>query len=291
MKNIALFESSGKVEALKCAEKTAGILKQAGAACFAVFELAERFSPDIRKYIKICNEAELEKYVDVVISFGGDGTMLGAARLMINSGIPIMGVNVGRLGFLAEFSVKEIDSSIYDLLHGNYRIVDRSVLETEIDNEMIFALNDFVVEKKDTSRMISFEIFTNKHLVCNLRSDGIILTTPTGSTAYSLSCGGPILAPSTEVLCLTPISPHTLTMRPLVIPDKNDVEIMVTPTSGETILVADGQVMRVLGSKDAVVIRKSANRVKLIKPLKSSYYDLLREKLLWSVNAENSKSN
>jgi NAD+ kinase len=286
MKNIALYESSGKPEAIRYAEQTARKLKDCGVNVYCRCALAETFSNEMRSYVRTCDDANFEKSADVVISFGGDGTMLGAAREMIDSNVPIMGFNVGRLGFLAEFSVKDIDKNIDDLLKGNYRVVDRAVLETVLDGETIYALNDFVIEKKDISRMITIDAYSNKHLIGHIRADGIIITTPTGSTAYSLSCGGPILAPSTEVLCITPISPHSLTLRPLVIPDKNEMTMKVFSPSGEAILVADGQVKRILNNAETVIIKKSEARIKLIKPLESSYYDLLREKLLWGANYE-----
>jgi NAD+ kinase len=285
MKKIALFESTGKVEAVNCAETTAKRLKEFGVECCASPELHEKFnSADIKTYVKPIEIDDFEKYADIVISFGGDGTILSAARLLIKTNMPIMGFNVGKLGFLAEYSVNDLDRTIEDLMKGNYRIINRSVLQTTFDNQIIYALNDFVIEKKDSSRLITIDAYANKHLIGSIRADGLIVTTPTGSTAYSLSCGGPILAPSTEVICLTPISPHTLTLRPLVISDTNELTFKVFSTTGEAILVADGQIKKVLKNKDVVNIYKSKEYIKLIKPTDSSYYDLLRQKLLWAAN-------
>ncbi|MFH1051054.1 MAG: NAD(+)/NADH kinase [bacterium] len=285
MKNIALFEGTGKPKAIKCAEITAAKLKEFGIKCCANSELiASMQSEEIKSFIKALPYSEFEKFADVLISFGGDGTILSAARLMIKTDLPIMGINVGKLGFLAEYSVNDLDQTIDNLIKGNYRIIDRAVLQTELDGEIIYALNDFVIEKKDSSRMITIEAYTNKHLLGSIRADGLIVTTPTGSTAYSLSCGGPILTPSTEVICLTPISPHSLTLRPLVLPDSNNLELKVFSPTGESMLVADGQVKKVLNNKDTVLISKSEEFIKLIKPTDSSYYDLLRNKLLWAAN-------
>lgn len=285
MKNIALFESTGKPEAIKCAEFTASKLMEFGIKCCASQELISNIqSKEIKDFIKPLPFDEFEKFADVLISFGGDGTMLFAARLMIKTDLPIMGINVGKLGFLAEFSVKDINQTIDNLIKGNYRIIDRAVLQTELDGEIIYALNDFVIEKKDSSRMITIEAYTNSHLLGSIRADGLIVTTPTGSTAYSLSCGGPILTPSTEVICITPISPHSLTLRPLVLPDSNNVELKVYSPTGESMLVADGQVKKVLSNTDTIMITKSEEYIKLIKPTDSSYYDLLRNKLLWAAN-------
>jgi len=290
MNNIALFESTGMPEAIKWAEHAAHTLIAAGASCYAAPELLDKFEPGLRNLIKICTYDEYEKYADAMISFGGDGTILGAARVLINTNIPIMGVNVGKLGFLAEYPVESMDSSIKDLLEGNFRIVDRTMLETTIDGEKIFALNDFVIEKKDTSSMITCDSFANGSFIGSFRADGIVVTTPTGSTAYSLSCGGPIIAPSAEVLCITPISPHSLTIRPIVVPDNNEIEMKVISRTGDALFVADGQEQRALKTGDRIKITKSEARVRLIKPNNSSYYDLLRNKLLWGVNVYKSET-
>lgn len=284
MKNIALFENASKSEAIQWAEFAANKLINLGVNCCASPELVDRFNPKLKEFVKSCSAASFEKFADIVISFGGDGTMLSAARMLVNTEIPIMGINVGKLGFLAEFSVKNLEKSINDILNGNYRIVDRTVLETNFEGEVLHALNDFVIEKKDSSRMITIEAFANNHCIGIYRADGLILTTPTGSTAYSLSCGGPIISPSTAVFCLTPISPHSLTFRPLVIPDTNEIMLKVHVPSGKVSLVADGQVERILQNDETVIFKKSKALIKLIKPLDSSYYDLLRKKLLWAAN-------
>ncbi|MFC2130418.1 NAD(+)/NADH kinase [Bacteroidota bacterium] len=285
MKNIALFESTDKPEALNCAEITAKKLKEFNIGCCASPELINNFSSEeVKSFVKPLSYQEFEKFADIVVSFGGDGTILAAARLMIKTDLPIMGFNVGKLGFLAEFSVNDLDKTINDLIKGNYRIIDRAVLQTEFDGEIVYALNDFVIEKKDSSRMITIDAFANKHLIGSIRADGMIITTPTGSTAYSLSCGGPILAPSTEVICLTPISSHSLTLRPLVLSDSHELAMKVFSPTGESMLVADGQIKKVLSNKDVVTINKSEEYIKLIKPTDSTYYDLLRNKLLWAVN-------
>ncbi len=285
MKKIALFEHANKPEAVQCAELTIEKLVNHGAECFGSPEFISKIKPELKKYVKSTSIEEFDKFADVMISFGGDGTMLHAARLMLKNDLPILGVNVGKLGFLAEFSIEKLDEVIFNLVEGNYRVVDRAVLETDFNGEIIYALNDFVIEKRDSSRMITVRTYSNNHHIADYRADGLILTTPTGSTAYSLSAGGPILAPSTKVFCLTPICPHSMNLRPLVIPDTNDVSIMTYSPTGESNLVADGQIIRVLPNNHTVVFRRSEAVVKLIKPLKSSYYDLLREKLLWAANA------
>ncbi len=285
MKKIGLFENSTKPDAFKYAEIAAKLLIAKGAECCASEELLASFPAEISQKIKCLKPNEFDKFADIVISFGGDGTMLSAARLLIQKDIPIMGLNVGKLGFLAEFPINELETSIDQLLNGNYRVVDRVVFETELNGEIIYALNDFVVEKKGSSRMLTVSAFANEHLVANYRADGLIISTPTGSTAYSLSCGGPIIVPSTEVICITPISPHSMTLRPLVLPDSIEVKIKVNSHTGIANLAADGQTNYDLANGVEIIIKKSKLRVKMIKPLNSSYYDLLRNKLLWSANA------
>jgi len=196
-----------------------------------------------------------------------------------------MGVNVGHLGFLAEFSVNELDDAIENVIKGSYRIVDRSVLETTFNSKKSYAINEFVVEKSGSSRMLTLQTHINRHHVADYRSDGVILTTPSGSTAYSLSCGGPILTPSTEVFGITPISPHTLTVRPLIISDSSEIKFTLLSNVAEANIVADGTVIGTLGHLESIQFRKSDFVVKLIKRSDTTYFDLLRTKLLWSLDA------
>ncbi len=287
MKKVALFESTHRREAYQWAEFAAKKLTSLGIEVCASQALINRFDDATKESLVSKEYIDFEKFADVVLSFGGDGTMLSAAREFIATGMPIMGVNVGRLGFLAEFAVKELDRSLDDLIHGNYRIVSRTVFETNLNDERVFSLNDFVIEKKDTSRMITVGAYANDNYIGDYRADGLIMTLPTGSTAYNLSCGGPIISPNAPVICLTPISPHSLTHRPLVIPDTNEIKLKLYAPNGIANLVADGQVTRTLKNNEAVSFRKSQETVKLIKPIGKSFFDLLRDKLLWAKQAVN----
>lgn len=285
MKKVGLFANHEKKEAIKWAQYAAERLNKIGAQCCADISLINYFDKTTRKIVEPYTHEDFEKFADVIISFGGDGTMLTAARILINTSIPVMGVNVGKLGFLAEFSVEHLDESLQNLMDGKYRVIDRAVFETVLDDEIIYGLNDFVVEKRYSSRIITIGVYANDHHIGDYRADGVILTTPTGSTAYNLSCGGPVIAPTTEVMCITPISPHMMTLRPLVIPDSNEVKMIINSPTGEASLVADGQIERIVKSGFTIKIYKSEAIVKLIKPLDSSYYDLLRNKLLWAAKA------
>jgi NAD+ kinase len=284
MKKIALFENADKPEAIKYAETAAKLLIKMDAEVYAQQRLADNVSPEIAQLIKAIPLDEFERHADIVISFGGDGTMLAAARTLINSNIPIIGFNVGKLGFLAEYSIEDIEQGLKDLIEGNYRVVDRFVIETEIDGEKLYALNDFVIEKRNSSRMITVKTYANDHHIADYRADGLIITTPTGSTAYSLSCNGPVIAPATQVLCLTPVSPHSLNLRPVVIPDTNVVKCKILSNTGDANFVVDGQIIKILSDQSEVTIKRSEAIIKLIKPLESSYYDLLRKKFLWAAN-------
>ena len=284
MKKIALFENADKPEAAKYAEEAAALLVKMDMEVYAQQRLADIFSPELSKHINVIKLDEFEKHADWVMSFGGDGTMLAAAHALIKSNIPIIGFNVGKLGFLAEYSVDNIKESLQELMEGKYRIVDRLVIETEMDGEKLYALNDFVIEKRNSSRMITVVTYANDHHIADYRADGLIITTPTGSTAYSLTCNGPVLAPAAGVLCLTPISPHSLNLRPVVIPDTNEIRCIVHSPTGEANFVVDGQIVKVLQDNSEVIIKRSDSIIKLIKPLGSSYYDLLRKKFLWAAN-------
>ncbi|MBI2794013.1 MAG: NAD(+)/NADH kinase [Ignavibacteria bacterium] len=246
--------------------------------------LAELAPPDLRSKCESCAIRDFEKYSDMVITFGGDGTLLHAAYHLIGSDTPIMGVNVGKLGFLAEFSVTNLEESIMYLLKGNYRIVDRSTLQITLRNKTHYALNEILLERASEAKMIAVRASVNDHHVADYRADGVIVATPTGSTAYSLSSGGPIITPSADVLCITPISPHTLTIRPLVIRDDSDIKLELTGENSTAQIVTDGRIVGQIDQGDIVTIKKGEYIVKLVKRADSTYYDMLREKLLWSAD-------
>lgn len=288
---IGIYESTGRTEVLKWAKIAAEKIRLTGNEVFCTNELMERLNSDDLQFLKVCNSEDLGKLVDVVITFGGDGTMLSAAKLLLKYEVPILGFNIGKLGFLAEFSINDLDLTINNIVNGAYRIVERAVLETEVLGKKIYALNDFVLEKKNSTRLVTVECFSNRNHIADYRADGVILTTPTGSTAYSLSSGGPIIAPSTDVFCITPICPHSLTLRPIVIPDNVEVTFRVKEYSNEVNLVADGKNQVTLKENDAVLVKKSKYSVKLIKPLESSYYDVLKAKLLWAYGLPENNRN
>jgi NAD+ kinase len=228
---------------------------------------------------------ELVKRVEVILVLGGDGTLLHAARLVGSAGIPIIGVNLGSLGFLTEVKLDEMYSALEGLLSGQYQSEERVLLDVEVVREgsvaaLYRALNDAVINKGALARIIELEVSVNSQPVLLTRADGLIIATPTGSTAYSLAAGGPILYPTLEAFIITPICPHALTNRPVVIPDRDAVEVYLRRGS-EVMLTVDGQVGMPLQPRDCLKIRRAQSTLKLVLPFGSTFFKLLREKLRW----------
>lgn len=224
--------------------------------------------------------------VDLVAVFGGDGTLLYAARLVAGSEKPIMGVNLGALGFLTEVRLEEMWPALEAVLSGNYLLDARMLLDVEVLRRgtspvRYLALNDGVINRGTLARIIDLEISVDSEKVTRTRADGLIVATPTGSTAYSLAAGGPILHPGMNALIITPICPHTLTNRPVVIPAGATVGVSLRHGT-EVMLTIDGQVGTALEQDDTVVFRKAANSLRLVRVAGSSFFRLLREKLKWS---------
>jgi NAD+ kinase len=228
---------------------------------------------------------EWVKRVDMVAVFGGDGTMLYAARLIGASRVPILGINLGSLGFLTEVKLGEMHEAFELLLSGNYQLEERVLLNVEVVRNgqacaQYLALNDAVINKGALARIIELEVSVNSQPVLFTRADGLIIATPTGSTAYSLAAGGPILYPTLEAFIIAPICPHTLTNRPVVIPDK--VSVMVCLRRGtDVMLTVDGQVGMPLEPQDCLKIRRAESTLQLVLPFGNTFFQLLREKLRW----------
>jgi NAD+ kinase len=231
-------------------------------------------------------KTQLAGKADVLLVLGGDGTMLNAARLAGERGIPILGVNMGGLGFLTEVRLEHLYPSLERVFANDFVLDERLMLRTLVHRhgETVaqgVVLNDVVVSKGTLARMIELQIAIQGQFVTNLRGDGLIVSTPTGSTAYSLSAGGPILDPAVQSLILTPICPHTLTHRPLIVPGNAEIDITLTSKDEGAMATLDGQVGVALTQGDTVVLNVSEQRTRLIRFPESSYYDVLREKLKW----------
>ena len=230
--------------------------------------------------------AEIPGLVDIILVLGGDGTFLSVARLACKHGTPILGVNLGGLGFLTEITVDEIYPMMERIIRGDYEIENRKMLSASIlrgnDNTGTYeVLNDVVINKGTVARIIDLAIYINNSHVATYKADGIILSTPTGSTAYSLSAGGPIVYPGLPVIIVTPICPHTLTNRPLIVPSDMKLEIKVTTQEPDTYLTLDGQIGVKLRTGDTVEVRKSDTSVKLIKSPFRDFFTILKTKLMW----------
>lgn len=238
------------------------------------------FVRSLKKYSSPIKSILSQKNV-ILLSLGGDGTFLNAARLVGNRNIPILGVNLGNLGFLAEVRADEITSFLKDILKGNYRVTDRVALEANVNGKKIFGLNDIVIDKANSIRMINVDAFYNTEKIFKIVADGVIVSTPTGSTGYSLSSGGPVITPTSSVFSLTPISPHSLNIRPIILPDGGVISIK---TLGDSMarVTADGQTYVTAKSPIEVKIKKADYTVKMVKRNRLTYFDTLKKKLLWS---------
>ncbi|HTZ73550.1 MAG TPA: NAD(+)/NADH kinase [Candidatus Aquilonibacter sp.] len=229
---------------------------------------------------------ELAEKIDLLIVLGGDGTLLSGARAMDKKKVPILAVNLGGLGFLSTVTLDELYPVLETVLSGGHKTSERIMVVAQVIRagacvQQQNALNDAVVTKTALARMLEFDLFVDGDPVARYRADGLIVATPTGSTAYSLAAGGPIVDPHLKALVITPICPHMLTNRPLVIPDTSRVEIDVAVTEEPVYLTLDGQVGFQLELRDRVAITRSPNRVVLVQPPRKTYFDVLRSKLRW----------
>ena len=224
--------------------------------------------------------------VDLMLVLGGDGTMIATARMIGDQEVPVLGVNYGGLGYLAEFRIEELYTALESILSGNYRLDRRVMLEVELKSgdkpaQLSRVLNDVVINKSALARIIQIDAYLNHQFVNSFRADGLIVSTPTGSTAYNLSAGGPVIFPSMNAVVITPICPFTLSNRPIVVPNDAEIELLLKTDNEEVALTLDGQVGFPLKVEDRVAIRKSRTTFNLIQPMNRNYFDVLRDKLRW----------
>jgi NAD+ kinase len=233
-----------------------------------------------------CSKKEMALKADLIISLGGDGTLLNIAPLVERPEVPILGVNLGALGFITEVAVDELESVLSKTLSGDYEVEKRMTLEVRVLGKngrphKFRVLNDVVIAKGARSRIIDLETYIGKDYLCTYRADGLIVSTPTGSTAYSLAAAGPILEPTLGAIVLAPICPHTLTHRPIVVPSNAVIRVTLRSFGDTVILIPDGQQGIRLNNGDRVEARDYGLPVSLIKLPSRSYYEILREKLKW----------
>lgn len=232
------------------------------------------------------NSADIPPHADLVVVLGGDGTLISAARLIGERAAPILGVNLGSLGFLTEITLDELYPSLESILHGDYRVSERMMLESRIirdgrELESRLVLNDVVINKGALARIIDMETSVNGNYLTTFKADGLIISSPTGSTGYSLSANGPIVHPLVDCLVITPICPHTLTNRPLVVGGGSTVTVELKSRNEDVYLTLDGQVGVKLNSGDTLEVRRAKHSTRLVMSRSKDFFEVLRTKLKW----------
>ena len=240
-----------------------------------------------KKYNTFVSHADLDSSFDILISIGGDGTILRAATFVRDSGIPILGVNAGRLGFLAKVQKEKIELFLQIVLEKKYTISERTLLSIECPGiNPNFAMNEIAISRKATTSMITIETFLNGEYLNSYWADGLIISTPTGSTGYSLSCGGPILTPDVKGLVITPIAPHNLNARPLVIPDDTEIKLRVSGREEEYLVSLDSRITSISNNSE-LVIKKTPFKINMVEIPEETFFKTLRTKLLWGEDKRN----
>ena len=280
MKKIGIICKTGRPEPLEILKEFLPWLSKKGLEVFLDTETASKLS------IAGHSRSDIPKFAEVIVVLGGDGTMLNVSRLVCERGIPILGVNLGGLGFITEVQIEELHDAMEKVLSGECLYEERLMLTAYIHRhgERIAeytVLNDVVINKGALARIVDLETYINKTYITTFRADGLIVSTPTGSTAYSLSAGGPVLYPTLDSIVLTPICPHTLTNRPTVLPDDALIEIVLKSQSEDVFLTLDGQVGFSLRKEDVVEVKRSPFKTKLLIPFERDYFQILRTKLKW----------
>lgn len=237
----------------------------------------------------LCEIKEILPAVDMVVSVGGDGTFLRTAGTVANSGVPILGINTGRLGFLAAINYADLEVTLREVMDGKYKIEERTLLKLSTDELFppddfnIHALNEVAILKQDTASMLSIHAYINNDYLTSYQADGLVISTPTGSTAYSLSIGGAILSPTTPSIILSAIAPHNLTSRSLVVDDSSIISLKVESRSHTFLVSVDGE-SRVLDESVSIQIRKDDYTLRVVKRIGHTFYETLRDKLMWGAD-------
>jgi NAD+ kinase len=245
-----------------------------------------------KKYKTFSSHTELDQSFDLLISIGGDGTILRAATLVRDSGIPILGINAGRLGFLATVQKENIAEFMQFVIDKKYTVSKRTLLtltcstENESIQDINFAMNEITVSRKDTTSMITIDTYLDDEYLNSYWADGLIISTPTGSTGYSLSCGGPILTPTVKSLVITPIAPHNLTARPLVVPDETEIKLKVSGREENYLVSLDSRVTTIK-NESILTIKKTPFQINMVEIPDETFLKTLRSKLLWGEDKRN----
>ena len=283
MKRIGIIAKGNKPEAVQVVKELVDWLKDRKVECFVEPAIAKTIShPSLDKQ-------EMPGAVDMVVVLGGDGTLLAAARALQQKRVPILGVNLGGLGFLTEITLDELYPMLESILRGEYKTDERMLLEARVWRnekaiEEFTVLNDVVINKGALARIIELETSVDNAHLTTFRADGLIIATPTGSTGYSLSAGGPIVYPSLHSIVITPICPHNLTNRPIICTKEATVTVTLRSADQEVFLTLDGQVGFKMNLQDRVEVKKSEGFISLIKSPSRGYFEVLRQKLMWGAD-------
>ena len=287
MKRIGIIAKQNKPEAVPIVKNLVEWLHPKKIEVYIDEGMVKNFSPSLPGvYLNSIKREKIPNYVEMIIVLGGDGTLLSVARLVRDHEVPILGVNLGGLGFLTEITLEELYRVLERVIQGDFVTDERVVLDAAVIRRgerlaEFTVLNDAVINKGALARIIDLETTINGEYLTTFKSDGLIISTPTGSTAYNLSAGGPIVYPSLHCIIITPICPHTLTNRPIVIPDDVEIRAILKTKQQEVILTLDGQQGFSLEYEDVVGVRKAEGRILLIKSPYRHYFEVLREKLKW----------
>jgi len=287
IRRIGVIVKPHQAEALKTLCQLAEWLGERGIVLVGGPEIErERIEHETGCAVHVVELDQLAASVDLLLVLGGDGTMIAAARLVGERQVPVLGINYGNLGYLAEFRMEEMFPALEYILAGDYRLEHREMLAVELfrGEERLMrsrVLNDVVINKSALARIIEIEAYLNGQFVNSFRADGLIVSTPTGSTAYNLSAGGPVIYPSMNAVVITPICPFTLSNRPIVVPNDALIELRLQTPDEEVVLTLDGQVGQPLVAGDRVLIGKSETTFDIVTPTNRNYFDVLRDKLRW----------
>lgn len=286
----AIFGNTYQAKKAYYVEELFRILQQRNAEIIIARDFYKFLVTEMEQNFKVAGLFDGSNFeADMVISVGGDGTFLKAANWVGNKSIPILGINTGRLGFLADISPEEIEKTIDDVYNHHYTIEERNVLQLFCDDKAAiktspYALNEIAILKRDSSSMITIHTSINNEYLITYQADGLIIATPTGSTAYSLSVGGPIMAPQSNAITLTPVAPHSLNVRPIVIRDDWEIKLDIESRSHNFLVAIDGR-NESLSDNTSLIIRKADYTIKVVKRFGQSFFDTLRNKMMWGIDS------
>ncbi|GGW67447.1 NAD+ kinase [Winogradskyella epiphytica] len=293
MRKVAIYgQNYIKETTQKAVEKLVEVLIEKQADIYIHREFLDTQFTQVKTNSKVDTFTSLDSSFDLLISVGGDGTILRATSYVGDLGIPVVGINTGRLGFLATIQITDIHRALTEIFNGKCKISERSLLSvttTPMHNDLLetnFALNEIAISRKNTTSMITVETHLNGEFLTSYWADGLILSTPTGSTGYSLSCGGPVIAPDAKNFALTPIAPHNLSARPLIIPDSTTVTLKVSGREEQFLMSLDSRIVT-LSNSTTVTIKKAGFVIKMVELLDETFLATLRKKLLWGEDRRN----